>query len=55
MEDRDKIVAVALLTQRELSALGQNFARAFPIEDHHEFDALLRAIDEAEGARTQCA
>ena len=48
MPDRDRIVAVALLTQPDLALLGEGFRRAYPIEDRHEFDDLLRRIDEAD-------
>jgi hypothetical protein len=44
----NRIVAVGLLTQRDLSALGSGFARAFPIDDTPCFGELLRAIDEAD-------
>jgi hypothetical protein len=44
----DRIVAVGLLTQRELGVLGPTFDRAWPIEQAPRFDDLLRAIDEAE-------
>jgi len=48
MPDQDKIVAIGLLTQHDLSALGANFRRAFPIEDDGGFDGLLRAIELAD-------
>lgn len=45
----ERIMAVALLTQQELSVLGKAFDRAWPIEDApSSFDKLLRAIDEAD-------
>jgi hypothetical protein len=44
----DRIVAVGLLTQRDLNILGPTFDRAWPVEDALEFDQLLHAIDEAE-------
>ena len=43
-----RIVAVGLLTQRDLDILGRNFDRAFPIDETPSFDALLQAIDQAE-------
>jgi len=46
--DQERIVAVGLLTQRELTALGPAFDRAWPIDQAQEFGELLRAIDEAE-------
>jgi hypothetical protein len=44
----ERIVAVGLLTQRELNLLGPTFERAWPIEDAPSFEELLAAIDEAE-------
>ena len=45
---RDRIIAVGLLTERDLGLLGDTFDRAWPIEDAPHFDGLLRAIDEAD-------
>ena len=44
----ERIVAVGLLTQRELTVLGPTFDRAWPVEQAPRFTELLRAIDEAE-------
>ena len=44
----ERIVAVGLLTQRELTVLGPTFDRAWPVEQAPRFGELLRAIDEAE-------
>ncbi|HKX92818.1 MAG TPA: hypothetical protein VJM15_10400 [Sphingomicrobium sp.] len=44
----DRIVAVGLLTQRDLKVLGPTFNRVWPVEDAPEFDELLRAIDKAD-------
>ena len=44
----DRIVAVALLTRREVERLGPAFDRLWPVNETHEFAELLRAIDEAE-------
>jgi hypothetical protein len=44
----DRIVAVGLLTRRELDLLGPTFDRAWPVEEAPEFTELLKAIDEAE-------
>ena len=41
-------MAVGLLTQRDLTALGPAFDRAWPIDQAPQFNDLLRAIDEAE-------
>jgi hypothetical protein len=44
----DRIVAVGLLTQRDLDLLGPTFERLWPVEDAPNFSDLLRAIDEAD-------
>ena len=48
----ERIVAVGLLTQRDLNLLGPTFDRVWPVEEFQDQDAgfqdLLRAIDEAE-------
>jgi hypothetical protein len=49
----ERIVAVGLLTQRELNILGPTFDRAWSIEDAPQFDELLRAIDEADREQYQ--
>ena len=48
----ERIVAVGLLTKRDLSLLGPTFDRAWPVEDAGSFDDLLRAIDDAEDKLT---
>ncbi len=45
MHDRDKIVAIGLLTQRDLDMLGSGFRNAFPVAEGPMFDDLLKAID----------
>ena len=54
---QERIVAVGLLTPRDLSVLGPAFSRAWPVEEAPSFNELLRAIDEAdeELARTRSA
>jgi hypothetical protein len=44
----ERIVAVGLLTKRDLSLLGPTFDRVWPIEETPSFDELLRAIDQAD-------
>jgi hypothetical protein len=44
----ERIVAVGLLTRRELNLLGSTFERAWPVEEAPSFNTLLRAIDEAD-------
>lgn len=46
----NQIVAVGLLTQRELQLLGPTFDRIWPVEEVPHFHELLRAIDEADRA-----
>jgi len=44
----EHIVAVGLLTRRDLEVLGPTFDRAWPVEEAPHFTELLRAIDEAD-------
>lgn len=44
----NRIVAVALLTQRDVQLLGPTFDRLWPVEDAPCFPDLLQAIDEAD-------
>ena len=44
----ERIVAVGLLTNRDLKVLGPTFDRIWPVEDAPHFHQLLRAIDEAD-------
>ena len=46
--NQDRIVAVGLLTEQDLSLLGPTFTRLWPVEDTPAFPDLLRAIDEAD-------
>jgi hypothetical protein len=43
-----KIVAVGLLTQRDLDALGGSCQRLWPVDETPCFAGLLEAIDEAD-------
>jgi hypothetical protein len=45
---QERIVAVALLTESDLTMLGPTFTRAWPVEDAPMFGELLREIDKAE-------
>ncbi|QJU60551.1 hypothetical protein HL653_08850 [Sphingomonas sp. AP4-R1] len=49
----ERIVAVGLLTEQDLSVLGQGFRRAYRVEQDHDFHALLRAIDRADRERRE--
>ena len=42
------VVALGLLTERDLELLGPTFTRAFPIDETPCFSGLLQAIDEAD-------
>jgi hypothetical protein len=44
----ERIVAIGLLTQRDLNLLGPTFERTWPVEDVPAFEDLLRAIDDAD-------
>jgi len=44
----ERIVAVGLLTERDLELLGRSFDRLWPIEETPCFADLLRAIDDAD-------
>ena len=44
----EKIVAVGLLTRRDLTTLGPTFDRIWPVEEAPHFNELLRAIDDAD-------
>ncbi len=45
---KERIVAVGLLTQREVTLLGATFDRLWPVEEAPEFQELLDAIDRAD-------
>ena len=45
---QERIVAVGLLTRRDLNLLGPTFDRVWPVEEAPSFSELLRAIDEAD-------
>lgn len=45
---QERIVAVGLLTRRDLNVLGPTFDRVWPVEEAPSFSELLRAIDEAD-------
>lgn len=44
----ERIVAVGLLTQRDLDVLGKSFTRVWPVDETPCFSELLQAIDEAD-------
>ena len=46
----ERIVAVGLLTQRDVEVLGIGFRRLFPISDVPAFDDLLKRLDAIDAA-----
>lgn len=44
----ERIVAIGLLTEEDVSRLGDTFTRLWPVDRSTDFSDLLRAIDEAE-------
>jgi hypothetical protein len=44
----ERIIAVGLLTRRDLDLLGPTFERLWPVEEVPSFAGLLKAIDEAD-------
>jgi len=50
MADPDRIVAIGLLTQRDVFALGHDLSRVYAINETPCFGALLGAIDDADRA-----
>ena len=44
----ERIVAVGLLTQRDVELLGQGFSRLWPVDDTPCFTDLIEAIDQAD-------
>jgi hypothetical protein len=45
MTDDNRIVAVGLLTARDLERLGAGFERAYPVTGDHAFEDLINALD----------
>ena len=45
---KERIVAVGLLTQREVELLGHGFSRLWPVDNTPCFTELIDAIDEAD-------
>lgn len=50
MPDQDRVVAIGLLTQRDVFALGHDLSRVYPINEMPCFGALLGKIDDADRA-----
>jgi len=49
-----RIVAVGLLTERDLSVLGEGFRRIYRLDEKHDFAELLAQIDAAEREYRAC-
>ena len=45
---QERIVAIGLLTERDLGLLGPTFDRVWPVQEAPNFSELLRAIDKAD-------
>jgi hypothetical protein len=48
VEGAERIVAIGLLTERDVALLGPTFERLWPVEEAPSFSELLRAIDDAD-------
>ncbi len=46
--ERERIVAVGLLTRKDLTLLGPTFDRIWPVEETPHFHELLESIDHAD-------
>lgn len=47
----ERVIAVGLLTQRDVDVLGKGFRRLFPLDRAGVFDDLLRQLDAIEGTK----
>jgi hypothetical protein len=48
MDSPQRVIAVGLLTEHDLSVLGQGFRRIYQPDEGHDFGELLARIDAAE-------
>ena len=48
VSDTDRIVAIGLVSARDLKLLGAGFKRAYPVDDAADFTDILRRIDQAD-------
>jgi len=44
----ERIIAVGLLTRREVDLLGPTFDRLWPVDESPPFSGLIKAIDQAD-------
>jgi len=49
----ERIVAVGLLTERELALVGQELRRIYRVDEDESFTELLTAIDLADAKRSE--
>ncbi|MEO0063321.1 MAG: hypothetical protein RLZZ08_1881 [Pseudomonadota bacterium] len=49
--DKERIVAIGLLSDVHLRMLGSSLKQVFLISEDDQFDALIRALDEMEATR----
>jgi hypothetical protein len=52
--ESEKIVAIGLLTETNVRMLGGSLKKVFAIAEDGRFDALLKALDEAERTKQGC-
>ena len=48
--DQDRVLAIGLLTRRDLDLLGPTFDRLWPVDEAPAFTELIKAIDDADRA-----
>ncbi|WP_126173726.1 hypothetical protein [Altericroceibacterium xinjiangense] len=53
--ERERIIAIGLLTETNVRMLGSSLKKVFPIPEDGRFDALLQALDEEDRERTRTA
>jgi len=49
----ERIIAVGLLTARDVQLLGPAFERIWPVEEAPAFHELLKAMDETDSAKSR--
>ena len=50
MPEGEPVVAVALLTERDIARCGDALSRCYRLDNSTDFDGLLRLIDQADDA-----
>ena len=51
--DQDRVLAIGLLTRRDLDLLGPTFDRLWPVDEAPAFPDLIAAIDDADRALSE--